>query len=746
MAIDCRCPSCGANLRVAEKQAGHRVKCPKCAGAIVVPDADASKKLPMAKPIVPPRRRPPAAAAGTPPANTAEVIAEGDQAGAEASRGGFPNIVVDPEAGSPTSRRSSPRRGEKAAKKSKPRAGKPLWLWASGVSAAVLAVVVVAVFIHRFGGSWLASADQPRSVLVLDWPVSQRSGAAVFIDGRKQSLPRSGRVEFALKPGPHQIVMLRRGYEQVETRMSLNADQRHHYKPRWKEFEVAFVGAEQVSKPGGDWLQDMEVAKRQAAGQDKDILIAFEGSDWNDQSKRMREEIFSQREFREQVDWRFVLVSIDFPRKAETKERVEDPQRNQRLAESYHVSKYPTVVLTDAEGRPYAVQGHLKEDVETFVERLARWQAVRERRDSLFLNVEMAQGDEKLAAVEEAAALLTKALLKNMELVRFYGSTLNDWLALVERHDAENKRGAYEAVFAVNWLARLAEVEEKNLKDTRRVIAELDDWKGKHEFKDPDRAALMHLYAAVRLRSAEQDGEALKYVKQASDYEPKDPRLVLMLRQMEAYIRGYDVSGTGFVVAADGYILTNHHVIEDEGNYSVRLPDRKERLPAKVLAKDPERDIALLKIEVPDGIKLKPLRIATTEVRRGAGVGAFGFPGGEAIGTGLKLTTGVVSAEPDQREDKMFLLDCLINPGNSGGPLCDTRGNVIGMVTAKIGSGFGVDSYGMALPAKDLRAFLKKHLPEYQEQETIEAGQTRLEWDEIDQIVSPSVVMIVKSR
>lgn len=745
MAIDCRCPSCGANFRVAEKHAGHRIKCPNCAGAIVVPDAEASKKLPMAKAIAPPRLRPPVAAAGTPPADTPEVIAEGDQAGADASGGGFPNIVVDPEAGSPTTRRSSRRTGEKAAKKSQPRAGKPVWLWASGVSAAVLAVVVVAVFIHRLGGGWLASADQPRSVLVLDWPVSQRSGAAVFIDGREQNLPRSGRVEFALTPGPHRIEMLRRGYEPVETRMSLKADQRHRYRPRWKEFEVAFAGPEQVPKPGGDWLQDMEVAKRRAAGQDKDILIAFEGSDWNDKSKRMREKIFSQREFREQVDWRFVLVSIDFPRKAEAKQRVEDSQRNQGLAESYHVSKYPTVVLTDAEGRPYAVVGYL-EDVEAFVEQLAGWQAVRERRDSLLLNVEMAQGDEKLAAVKEAAALLTEALLRNIDLVHFYGSTLNDWLALVQQHDAENKQGAYEAVFAVNWLARLADVEEKDLDEIRRVIGELDDWKKKHQFKDPDRAALTHLYAAVRLRSAEQDEEALKYLKQANDYKPRDPGLVFRLRQMEAYIRGYDVSGTGFVVAADGHILTNHHVIEGESKNSVRLPDRKQRLPAKVLAKDPERDIALLKIEVPDGIKLKPLRIATTEVRRGAGVGAFGFPGGEAIGTGLKLTTGVVSAEPDQRKDKMFLLDCLINPGNSGGPLCDTRGNVIGMVTAKIGSGFGVDSYGMALPAKDLRAFLKKHLPEYQEQETNETGQTRLEWDEIDQIVSPSVVMIVKSR
>jgi hypothetical protein len=738
MTIHCRCPSCGAHLRVAEKHAGRRVKCPKCAGVIAVADAAPPKKLPVAKPIEPPGPCPTASEAETPPAD-AEPIMDRDQARTDPAGGGLPNIVVDPEAGPLASRRGGRKANTDAAEGSKPKTGKPVWLLAGCVTAAALAVVVTAVLLYHFGGSWLGSADQQRSVLVLDWPASERGGAAVYVDDRKQELPQSGPAEFTLKPGTHRIVMLRRGYEQVETRISLGAGQRQHYRPCWTPSAIASVAADRSSKPGGDWLQDMEVAKRQAAGQNKDILIVFEGSDWSEESIRMRKEIFSQREFREQVDWRFVLVAIDFPQKDEAKARVEDPPRNKRLAETYHVSQYPKVVLTDAETRPYAVEGYLEGGVEPFVERLGRWQGVRERRDSLFLSVEMAKGDQKLKAVEEAADLL-----KRMELAQFYRPTLNQWLALVRQRDADNHKGAYEAVFEVSWLARLAEVDEKDLKEIRPIIAELDDWKKKFEFKDPDRAALMHLYAAARLAQAEQSSDALKYVQQAKDYQPKDPLLLAMLEQAEAALGGYG-SGTGFVVAADGYILTNHHVIEGESKNSVRLPHRKEPVPAQVHAQNPERDIALLKIQVPDGLKLKPLHIATAEVHRGAGVGAFGFPGGEAIGTGLKLTTGVVSAEPDQSKEKMYLLDCRINPGNSGGPLCDTRGNVIGMVTAKIG-GFGMDSYGMALPAKDLRAFLKKHLPRYEQPEPPEADQTRLEWDEIDRIVSPSVVMIIKSR
>jgi S1-C subfamily serine protease len=570
---------------------------------------------------------------------------------------------------------------------------------------------------------------------VLDWPASERSGAAVYIDGRKQELPRSGPAEFTLNPGPHRVVMLRRGYEQVEARVSLKANDRHRYTPRWTGIAAASFGRDRFPSPAGAWLQDLEAAKRQAAGK-RDILIAFEGSEANDRWKQAWKGVFDQPEFREQMAWRFVWVRIDFPRDADAQAQIEDRQRNQRLAETYHVSKESLVVLTDPEGRPYAVEGSPGEDVRTFVERLARWQDnVGWKLNSLLGEVKRSSGKEQLAAIDEAAALLTKALLKKWELIHFYQSTLDGWRA----------KGADEAVFALNWLGSLAGVDQKDLEGIRRGVGELDDWAGKHELKDPNRAAVIHAYAAIRLALAEQSSDAEKYLRQAAAYKPEDPLAVFMLEQAKAVVHGFSAgSGTGFVVAAEGYILTNYHVVEGESKTAVRLPGCKEPLPAKVHAQDAERDIALLKIEVPAGVELKLLHIATTEVHRGAGVGAFGFPGGEAIGTGLKLTTGVVSAEPEQSAEKMFLLDCRINPGNSGGPLCDTRGNVIGMVTAKIG-GFGMDSYGMALPAKDLQAFLKKHLPQYEQQQPPEPSQRRLEWDEIDGIVSSAVVMIVES-
>ena len=124
-------------------------------------------------------------------------------------------------------------------------------------------------------------------------------------------------------------------------------------------------------------------------------------------------------------------------------------------------------------------------------------------------------------------------------------------------------------------------------------------------------------------------------------------------------------------------------------------------------------------------------------------MGAFGYPGGGAVGSGLKLTEGIISSPPDQTPDGMLLLDCRVNPGNSGGPLCDRYGNVVGVVTAKSLSGFGIDSYGMALPAGAVRDFLEKHLPGHEDQAP---GTEELAWDEIDRLIAPSVVLVLESR
>lgn len=135
--------------------------------------------------------------------------------------------------------------------------------------------------------------------------------------------------------------------------------------------------------------------------------------------------------------------------------------------------------------------------------------------------------------------------------------------------------------------------------------------------------------------------------------------------------------GSGFVISADGYILTNHHVIDGADEVTVRLRDRSE-LAAKVVGSDPDTDIALLKVEASglvaatlgDSSKLKP----------GQWVLAIGSPFGleETVTAGIVSSVGRTLGN-DQRYVPFIQTDVAINRGNSGGPLFNLAGEVVGI-------------------------------------------------------------------
>jgi S1-C subfamily serine protease len=143
-------------------------------------------------------------------------------------------------------------------------------------------------------------------------------------------------------------------------------------------------------------------------------------------------------------------------------------------------------------------------------------------------------------------------------------------------------------------------------------------------------------------------------------------------------------SGTGFVVAARR-IMTNHHVIEGCAEVAARLPDGQE-VPARVMASDATRDLALLSTEAEAG-PILPFRSAGT-YRRGEGVVTYGFPLAGLLSSGPTLTTGEVSALAGLADNQRHLqISAPVQPGNSGGPLLDMRGQVIGVVVSKLNAG-----------------------------------------------------------
>ena len=135
-------------------------------------------------------------------------------------------------------------------------------------------------------------------------------------------------------------------------------------------------------------------------------------------------------------------------------------------------------------------------------------------------------------------------------------------------------------------------------------------------------------------------------------------------------------SGSGFVVDAAGYILTNEHVVADQTRLTAVLDDGT-RLTARVIGADAGRDIALLKVDA-SRRQLTVLTLAT-EVREGEEVVALGYP--LNLGDRMTVTKGIVSALRTYGGVAHVQTDAAINPGNSGGPLLNSRGEVVGMNT-----------------------------------------------------------------
>ena len=169
-------------------------------------------------------------------------------------------------------------------------------------------------------------------------------------------------------------------------------------------------------------------------------------------------------------------------------------------------------------------------------------------------------------------------------------------------------------------------------------------------------------------------------------------------------------SGSGFILTADGYVLTNYHVIESSNSISVTLYDGKS-YDAALIGYDESSDIAVLKIDA-DG--LTPVVLGDSDnLNVGDSVIAIGNPLGELT---FSLTSGAVSALnreitlSNSVTMNLIQTDCAINSGNSGGALFNLYGEVIGITNAKYsgsGTGASIDNIGFAIPINHVRSIVE---------------------------------------
>jgi serine protease Do len=184
--------------------------------------------------------------------------------------------------------------------------------------------------------------------------------------------------------------------------------------------------------------------------------------------------------------------------------------------------------------------------------------------------------------------------------------------------------------------------------------------------------------------------------------------LVKQIGEAVVQVRTPSGLGSGFFINADGYLITNFHVIQGETEISVEVYhrrdgqlDRKTYKQVRIVAINKFQDLALLKIEDKDAPKFKYVSLGNSDA---LSVGDSVFAIGSPMGLERTVTSGILSTKTRELEGELYLqTTAQINPGNSGGPLFNMAGEVIGVTNMKIMFGEGL---GFAIPVELVKNFL----------------------------------------
>src|SRR5271156_6960087 len=216
-----------------------------------------------------------------------------------------------------------------------------------------------------------------------------------------------------------------------------------------------------------------------------------------------------------------------------------------------------------------------------------------------------------------------------------------------------------------------------------------------------DRVKASVVSVKVKIAADDGDGQSL-----SGQMDNLPPQIQKFFRQFGGMPNGGGVpegrhpmmmgEGSGFFISADGYIVTNNHVVDHAKTVTVTTQDGKT-LDAKVVGTDPKTDLALIKVNESGDYPFVAFSKETPRI--GDWVVAIGNP----YGLGGTVTAGIISAEGrdigDGPYDRFLQIDAPINRGNSGGPTFNTKGEVVGMNTAIFSPSGGSVGIGFAIPA-----------------------------------------------
>lgn len=225
--------------------------------------------------------------------------------------------------------------------------------------------------------------------------------------------------------------------------------------------------ASPVLAAGDAWVTDFEAAKKQAKEQKKDLLLEFTGSDWCPPCKALTAKVFSKTEFSDEASKKFVLVLLDFPRRAEQAEALK--LQNEKLSKHYGVRGFPSVLLCDAEGMPYASTGFQDLEPVAYAKMLEGLQVEKTSRDEAIKKAMTLQGAERAKALEELLKSIgTKGRLQ-------IGMAFSPILNAIKEADPEDSSGYSTQLLLFGKMANLGPKD-----DEKPVFAELDAYVKKY--------------------------------------------------------------------------------------------------------------------------------------------------------------------------------------------------------------------------------------------------------------------------
>lgn len=235
----------------------------------------------------------------------------------------------------------------------------------------------------------------------------------------------------------------------------------------------------------GPWTTNFEAAKKQAKAEGKDILMDFTGSDWCGYCIELNRTVFSKDEFLKYAPKKFVLLELDFPKRHKLAPNL--AKQNDALNAAFAVDGFPTIVLTDADGRPYAATGFQEGGPAVYIAHLEELRAIKSKRDAKFTAANTAKGVERAKHLAAGLEMLTGPQLRlaSEALLPAYETIVKEIVAL----DSDGKGGLKQvwtdrlrhAAFVAR-VNKLNEFARSNFEDHKAMLAEIATVEA--EFKD----------------------------------------------------------------------------------------------------------------------------------------------------------------------------------------------------------------------------------------------------------------------